>query len=199
MKPDYLKECMSDITSAIKRSVSIDDFNREFCSVCLNKECSRSGNNNMLMGVRAATWRDQLFLNVPRADEGSAMSLKVAGQWNPPVELATAPVQINRDPEPQSVESALFNETNDMPEIDNTVPPGIVSIPKVSDEPGVTSDGVPRETENVNAPNVKSAEEYQTKHVPPTALNTPFNKPSYLGTTKEPEVVIDSGGSFTFG
>lgn len=63
-KPDYLKDCMSDVPG-----VPIDDFNRSWCVVCTNSGCSRSSANGLAFTRRAENWKEDLFLNVRRAPE----------------------------------------------------------------------------------------------------------------------------------
>lgn len=63
-KPDYLRECMSDVPG-----VPIDDFNRNWCVVCTNSGCSRSSANGLAFTRRAENWKEDLFLNVKRASD----------------------------------------------------------------------------------------------------------------------------------
>ncbi len=213
MKTDYLKECMGDITSAIKRSVSIDDFNREFCSVCMSKECSRSGNNNLLITLRAKNWESDLFLNVPRASDQDSRYDAIRDKWvekmvlesqapapkappqepppqapapqEPPLEEALSPVI----EEPEPLDDVLQNETKVL------MYEEVVSAPEtgLESETAVIPDPAPTIELPVAPP--------PPKPVPPSPqknYNTPFNKPGYLGEAKE-EIIIESGGSFTFG
>jgi len=60
-KQDYLRDCMAQF-----RGVPIDAFNREFCTVCSNRECSRSWGNASVFNARVKNWRSVLFENVPR-------------------------------------------------------------------------------------------------------------------------------------
>lgn len=62
-KADFLKECMRDVSA-----VSLDEFQRSTCVRCINDECGRSAANNMLFNIRANTWKQVLFDNVPRAE-----------------------------------------------------------------------------------------------------------------------------------
>ncbi len=204
MKTDYLKECMGDITSAIKRSVSIDDFNREFCSVCMSKECSRSGNNNLLITLRARNWESDLFLNVPRASDQDSRYDAIRDKWvekivlesqtptpqapppqAPPLEEPSSPVI----EEPEPLDDVLQNETS-VPMHEEVV---AAPEPELEIETAVIPDLAPTIELPVAPP--------PPKPVPPSPqknYNTPFNKPGYLGEAKE-EIIIESGGSFTFG
>lgn len=70
MKNDFLKECMSD-PALVKpgASVPIDDFNKSYCIVCANRECTRSISNNMAFDKRVQNWQNDLFINPPRASD----------------------------------------------------------------------------------------------------------------------------------
>jgi len=64
VKVDFLNECMSEF-----RNAPIDAFNRQFCVVCSNRECSRSWGNNSTFDTRVKNWRSVLFENVQRKDD----------------------------------------------------------------------------------------------------------------------------------
>lgn len=64
VKSDFLKECMSDVGQG-----PIDIFQKAFCSVCANRDCSRSTSSNLSFDRRVSNWKDDLFNNVPRANE----------------------------------------------------------------------------------------------------------------------------------
>lgn len=220
MKTDFLKECMSDVTSAIKRAVTIDDFNREFCSVCLTKECSRSGNNNLLIALRARNWKNDLFINPNRASQSDALVKAVAEKWREPeVQIKIQKTTIaNENLPPQLVQEPIIDKAEppieegplgDIPDEDELQEVGEIGDPlpeeKVTQyqaEPAhvdTQPEPVPTIPPAVEAP--KSApiqNAFSEQQLTNRPLNTPFNKPSYLGESKE-EVVIESGGSFTFG
>lgn len=62
-KVDFLQECMSEFKNA-----PIDAFNKEFCVVCSNRECTRSWGNASGFDNRVKNWREVLFTNVQRVD-----------------------------------------------------------------------------------------------------------------------------------
>lgn len=70
-KADYLSECMSEFKGA-----PIDAFNREFCTLCSNRECARSWGNASVFDNRVKNWRSVLFENVQRSNNPSAANLK---------------------------------------------------------------------------------------------------------------------------
>ena len=63
MKPDYLKECMSEVGN-----IPLDQFNQAYCLRCGNQECIRSKINNSFES-RVKTWEERLFKNPPRAKD----------------------------------------------------------------------------------------------------------------------------------
>lgn len=66
MKADFLQECMSDF-----KNVPIDAFNREYCVLCSNRECTRSWGNISRFDNRVKNWRKVLFEDVPRVNDPS--------------------------------------------------------------------------------------------------------------------------------
>lgn len=60
---DFLRECMNDA-----QNPPLDQFQRNWCTVCANRECERAGMNNSAFDRRAKNWKSLLFDNVPRAD-----------------------------------------------------------------------------------------------------------------------------------
>ncbi len=63
-RPDFLRECMSDAPG-----VPINEFSQRWCLRCGNRNCVRSDSNQMLFDIRAKTWHQKLFSNVPRAQD----------------------------------------------------------------------------------------------------------------------------------
>jgi len=47
----------------------IDVFQKAFCSVCANRDCSRSTSSSLSFDKRVSNWKNDLFDNVPRANE----------------------------------------------------------------------------------------------------------------------------------
>jgi len=92
VRPDFLKECMSDVGQA-----PLDEFNRVFCVRCQNPECVRSGGNHSLFKKRVTGWKEALFDQVPRASEDDPRYAKIrakrflpVGQPRPQVVVSTA-------------------------------------------------------------------------------------------------------------
>lgn len=61
-RDDYLKECMSEVPQA-----PLDEFQKAYCLVCANRECSRSRMNNSVFDKRVANWKENLFIHPPQA------------------------------------------------------------------------------------------------------------------------------------
>lgn len=68
VKNDFLKECLSEVSSKIGKMVPIDDFNKNFCVVCVNHECSRAASGKLKFENRVNNWESIYFTGVSRAD-----------------------------------------------------------------------------------------------------------------------------------
>lgn len=60
-KQDYLRICN-------EYGIPFQDFEAQFCSRCLQPECSRSQSGKTKFEERVANWEDRLFLNPDRMD-----------------------------------------------------------------------------------------------------------------------------------
>lgn len=191
MKQDYLRECLSEISSKLKRVVPMDGFQREFCTYCQNKECGRSGASNMSFDRRANNWYSDLFLNVPRANENDEISKKLSAIWTPP----------NFKPEPQVVMSDSMSEN--FPDVHTNSSDD--SIQEPSDEPlkneTKNSDDEQKTTAIQESGSIQEMPDVPVKvPVKRNFTNTPFDSPSYVGSQNQSkEVTISPGGTFTFG
>jgi hypothetical protein len=162
-KIDFLQECMSEFKGA-----PIDAFNREFCMLCSNRECSRSWANTSSFDARMKNWKTVLFDNVPRLNNTDAA--------NPKFEI----IETGRMPE---VNAPTFETT---PE----VAPGL-SYEDVSDtEPGTSTPSV-QPTASAAAPATIPAQ-------PPVLSNTPFNQPAMLRGAEPAEEKAEPGCVFVF-
>lgn len=66
MRQDLLRECLADI-----KVIPLDEFNKAFCSVCANRECTRSFLQGSVFDKRVNDWHNKLFINVNKADESN--------------------------------------------------------------------------------------------------------------------------------
>ena len=208
MKPDYLKECLSDITAKIKKSVPIDQFNAEFCVYCINKECARSASSNMLFDRRVNNWESLLFRDVPRAKENDPDYDDIRFRWYKVPEVSTERTATNnvvisapttpevskpqevkhvdvkrKKPRPKKAKTNVNEERSEVAEADRQVP-GPVLEPKIEENMTESQEQAPKPTQLTS--------------------NTAWHQEEYIGPPKnsskdESEVVVKPGGSFTFG
>jgi len=174
MKEDYLKECLSEVSAKAKKAIPMDDFQREFCVYCMNRECARSGASSMLFDRRAANWYKDLFVDVQRAPPGDETAAAIVGKWAPSNFKVPLPVQQEVVPAPPVVSAPPA-----VPMPQEAVPMPQEAVP------------MPSEPEHV-AP-------APTRKVLPGAANTPFDNPMFIGPAPSDEQVLDPGGTFTFG
>lgn len=79
MENDFLRECMADV-----KNVPIDEFNKAFCLVCANRECTRARANTSLFNIRTTNWEKDLFLNIPRLEESNPVAKEIIAKWYSP-------------------------------------------------------------------------------------------------------------------
>ena len=182
MKKDFISECTKDVIAASGKSIPIDVVNMEFCKVCANPECSRSGMSKQGFFQRAANWEKDLFLDVKR-DTG-AQSQKVASIWAPPAYISSAPDV------PSKLSLPIMEMTKD--------PEPIIGVPSPLPKPPPASGGGDLHnelTEQKTEPPVN-----KTKHPLPRnpfeAPRTTTPKPDHSSTQ---DTVVSSGSVFVFG
>ena len=174
MSEDYLRECLSEITNKVKKSVPIDQFVSEFCLYCINNRCSRSGSQKMSFEKRAKNWESDLFLNVPRADEKDSSYDIVRLKWFSPQsttvinkQLESTSEQSNQVPQ-QSVPTFEQPETTELKSSD-------------SEEKNLTTEQPKPEVHGGN---------------------TSWDSPEYINNESEEKTekdsIIQPGGSFSF-
>ena len=140
------------------------------------------------MGIRAATWQSTLFQNIPRAPDDGALALRIAAQWNPAIEV--------------------MSESRSDPHVEDSVPE--ITTPGLTEDEPALSDGLSPIEDGSTETSVHITDDSSPILSPPDFLpppvtkpapinlNTPFHKPSFVGAPQEEEVVISTGGSFTF-
>ena len=72
-KRDLLAECKP-------KEAPLEPFRSEFCSRCLNPECTRSLASNSKFDQRVSTWEERLFTQVPRMDPKDPRYPTLAGK-----------------------------------------------------------------------------------------------------------------------
>jgi hypothetical protein len=175
MAQDFLKECLQDLNLQGKANVPIDVLQKDYCIVCLNRDCSRSGVSQGSFVQRTQSWEKTLFISPTRAPDNDPYVQKTLSAWGSSESAQASRVFV--PPNFVSVEPAQVSRVSD----------------PVVDPATATLDNVP----NVATPMNKETPD-PPKPVSPKPKN-PF-APGYVGPKpEESEVVIESGGSFTFG
>lgn len=193
MKNDYLKECMSDIVSVIKKPVPINDFNNEFCKYCSNKECSRAGILTSLFHTRVNSWQQRFFIDPPRATDQDPKFESIRAKWfKPEIINSNIPVQ----------ESLTTEEPKDSNNIGTSMEPTIEGGERQASAPDNASSTLQNTPEDLNADKLEMNQVYRSTNKP--AANTAFDIPRYVGNKpvveeSKSETKIESGGTFTFG
>jgi hypothetical protein len=139
---DFLRECMSDIASQIKQSIPIDEFTKSYCIRCLNQDCARSKANGLRFVKRAVNWKEDLFINVPRADEHDSVFDNIRSRQfisanetpgeNPGENPVAPPVKPEPEPEPEPEPIVAPPSSLATPDLGNTP---FVQGTMVSDKP----------------------------------------------------------------
>ncbi len=116
---------MTDPAISKLGNLTLDVFNRTYCAVCGNRECSRSIANASAFDVRVLNWKKDLFESVPRAPDGDSSYDNIRAKKFLPItksgNINTYEAQITPEPKIQSVktvESSPQLEMNfDKPEL----------------------------------------------------------------------------------
>lgn len=182
-KTDYLKDCISDVGSKLGRMVPIDDFNRAFCIVCVNSECSRSKSNNLKFEYRVSNWEDTLFNNVSRANSEDPEFEHIRIKKFLPMEnkntyvMETLPDLTPVDPPPKT-------ETEPEPEPDQVMAQNTENLE------GIENTGDTGDIENkISVPQSAPL---------PQQTNTEFKQGTMLPGSSSKEVSLDPGQVFVF-
>lgn len=182
-KYDFLKECMSDVSSALGKVVPINDFNQTFCIVCINKECTRSRSNNLLFEQRAINWKTTLFRDIPRASEDDPRYADIRSKnfvpVSPELNIAT--------PEPDNIPENTFDKTEIIQQK--------MGIEFKSEEPEPEPE---LELDKPNPPPVPPEPTPPPPQIQPDTGNTPFTQGTMLSGKKK-EIILEPGQSYTFG
>ena len=209
MKEDYLRECISDINNALKKSVPLDQFSAEFCVYCINNKCARSGANNTLFQKRVNGWYENLFLNVPRVDGSDPKHLEIQSRWfkkpdpiitkievETPVITEITKEIVSEDTETQEKTKAIKPKKKPAKKKTKAKSPEKTDIVESPSESIFISSSEPEKTQGEPTQPKTEIMHEDKSSVPP--INTSWDKPLFIdgGTT---DIVIGPGGSFTFG
>ena len=172
---------MSDPALVQTGPIPMDQFNKAYCLVCANRECSRSGLNLSAFDRRAINWKSDLFDNVVRPSESDPQYQSVRSKQFLPV--ARHGGEVNTHTSPVRFETVV----QEMPTVvEHPVESPVVVVP------------VPAETKGPKPAPI----------TPPALENTPFIQGTMLPGAPSPapqtpqtpgDIIISPGGSFTFG
>jgi hypothetical protein len=137
---DFLRDCMNDV-----QNPPLDQFQRNWCLVCANRECERAGMNRSTFDHRAKNWKDTLFNKVPRAASDdprydnvrSKLFLPTSGK-TPDVKVFMPGVPTVEPPAPSPPRPAAFVMAQAPAQPAPPAPPAPV-VPEAEPAPGVTS------------------------------------------------------------
>ncbi len=182
---DYLKECLEEVRAKARVAVPLDDFHREFCRVCQNRGCTRSGASNTSFDKRVLNWEKRLFDEVPRArdDDSAYENLRskrflapVRSSWDSPTAAAApAPRPWAAPPAPSSKTEAPVEKAPEEAPVATEKPPEAIAAPAPAPLPKAAGKPIP-------------------------AGNVPFDSDGW--TDEGPatrDTVVKPGGTFTFG
>jgi hypothetical protein len=118
-KVDHLKLCN-------EHKIPFQDFEAQFCSRCLQPECTRSQSGKSKFEQRVATWENRLFLNVARMDSRDERFQPISAQKFLGVNPGTQGSQSSWD-DPRTIETtkliSLPEPTPPAPEPVRAAPP----------------------------------------------------------------------------
>lgn len=184
-KIDFLKECLSEVSSKIGKVVPIDDMTKAFCVVCGNRECARSIANNSKFDRRVSNWQSALFINAPRAAENDPAFAGIRAKQFLPIMRDTTVHEIQPTTRDQSslkidiVESTSENPSSEQVSSENNrmhEPP--------ARQPVIST---PANPVSIPIPNTPTQE----------VTNTPFMQAVTLPQPKQ-EITIEPGQTFVF-
>ena len=103
---DFLKECHSQVVSQVKEPLPLTEFGSAYCVRCLQPECSRSTHGVSKFDQRVATWKERLFLEVPRMDPNDPLYKSISSKDFQPVQESLVVLgwgETDSIPEPRDV------------------------------------------------------------------------------------------------
>lgn len=208
MKSDYLKECLTDLTSKVKKSIPIDQFNSEFCNYCINNECTRSSSSSTLFEKRVQNWQENLFGSVPRASDTDTTYDIIRAKWYkaiPSIGVTPDPTPPNTNmivPQNKVIDTVAEKPKKPRPTKKRTrTEQGVISMSespeKVSPAHSIGEEA-PKPPIEAKEPPAQSPAQSPAQAPGPTG-NTSWHTETFLPDSPNTEVVIKPGGSFTFG
>jgi len=193
---DFLKECHTQVISQVKEPLPLTEFGSAYCVRCFQPECSRSTHGVTKFDQRVATWKERLFLEVPRMDSSDPLYKSISSKDFQPVQ--------------ESLVVLGWGETDKAPEprLDLTPePPQEVAVSEVVEgagtyfQPASTPASISRETLLLNT-SVES-EQYLPGAPKPSGLpNSTKKRIDSWGASEQStpsEVVVTAGATVQFG
>lgn len=101
---DYLKECHSQVANQVKEPLPLTEFGEAYCVRCSQPECSRSRHGVSKFDQRVATWKERLFLEVPRMGQEDPRFESISSKDFQPVQESLVVQgwgETESDPEPR--------------------------------------------------------------------------------------------------
>lgn len=199
MSVDFLSECLKDINNALKRNVPIDALNSEFCLVCSNPECIRSGMNKSKFVYRASNWEELLVKN-PKTNNDMQIVKDTIKKWLPVINLNTPEGSSShdlKDPLVHDAEYTVFSTHHAVHENESPVS-GTPQIPQGEDDKVLA----PLDDLKVTPPLS------HVQPIPPSTTNIPKVKNPFLHSSSQTdarpksennEMIMGSDNTFTFG
>lgn len=191
MRNDYLNECMSEF-----RNIAIDQFNKAYCLVCANADCSRSRANNTLFQIRTANWEKDLFIDPPKLEPQDPIAVSIINKWyKASEEVGTAP--------PVKPSSFVATPPASEPEKTSSLPPEPTAAPKTTkaDKKPKKAKEKPKNNESLDHSSVVVTE--STAAAPPVPkvqvgqVVNPFMAPSSTSPASNPDdISLPLGGTF---
>lgn len=192
---DFLKECHSQVVSQVKEPLPLTEFGSAYCVRCLQPECSRSTHGVSKFDQRVATWKERLFLEVPRMDPNDPLYKSISSKDFQPVQ--------------ESLVVLGWGETDSIPEPRDVTPepPQEVVISEVLEEkppyfqPVSNPASISRETLLLNT-NVESEQYLPGAPRPSGSSNRTKKMIDSWGAPEQStpsEVIVTAGAKIQFG
>jgi hypothetical protein len=160
-KQDYIKDCND-------QGVSLEDFRLQFCTRCLQPECTRSQHGKSRFDQRVHSWESRLFLDIPRMD--------------------------GEDPRFVDIRAQKFMDMGRTPEVQAWVDPQDLVEPEPEPEPEPNTYEIPKTTQ-IAAETITDLDEQGPKPAPAAPANTSNRRGQMLGgkkvDVKAPQPVSD--------
>lgn len=198
-KADFLKECISDPALVEPgKTVPIDAFTKAYCLRCDNRECARSGANNMAFDDRVKNWQERLFRNPPRARPDDPVFANIRTKNFAPV---TAPLSVQGNAGFVPVPAPTLVQPPPPPP-----PPPAVEIPspeaEAAPEPAQAVVHEASGTSDDHQPQPQDLPTKQGYNQGTRPANTKFQQGAVLpgGPQGSPkDRIVEPGATFTFG